>query len=158
MVPCPWVLFCFCFVFSLFCFVVHWLTTLGEGHWPRKGVWGCGAVMTPFFQASWRSPSLPICHQCAAPLMYPHLQFEKKCISALLLVKIAEYSLPRPPLFSRETRSLDPLLGTRAAHTHHKSWVFPRGSWLLYNCPQHRKMHAGKNCLLPTLTYPIYTC
>ena len=25
------------------------------GHWPRKGVWGCAAVMTPFFQASQRS-------------------------------------------------------------------------------------------------------
>ena len=27
----------------------------GGGHWPRKGVWGCAAVMTPFFQASRRS-------------------------------------------------------------------------------------------------------
>ena len=26
-----------------------------RGHWPRKGVWGCVAVMTPFFQASRRS-------------------------------------------------------------------------------------------------------
>ena len=27
----------------------------GGGQWPRKGVWGCAAVMTPFFQASRRS-------------------------------------------------------------------------------------------------------
>ena len=27
----------------------------GGGHWPRKGAWGCAAVMTPFFQASRRS-------------------------------------------------------------------------------------------------------
>ena len=27
----------------------------GGGHWPRKGVWGCAAVMTPFFQATRRS-------------------------------------------------------------------------------------------------------
>ena len=25
------------------------------GHWPREGVWGCAAVMTPFFQTSRRS-------------------------------------------------------------------------------------------------------
>ena len=29
--------------------------TRGGGHWPRKGVWGCAAVMTPFFQATRRS-------------------------------------------------------------------------------------------------------
>ena len=39
------------------------------GHWPRKGVWGCTAVMTPFFQASRRS----LAYQFAiiAPLLCP---------------------------------------------------------------------------------------
>ena len=35
-------------------FVLRRKVTRG-GHWPRKGVWGCAAVMTPFFQTSRRS-------------------------------------------------------------------------------------------------------
>ena len=38
-------------------------------HWPRKGVWGCAAVMTPFFQASQRS--LAYQFTIIAPLLYP---------------------------------------------------------------------------------------
>ena len=39
------------------------------GHWPRKGVWGCAAVMTPFFQASRRS--LAYQFTIIAPLICP---------------------------------------------------------------------------------------
>ena len=39
------------------------------GHWPRKGVWGCAAVMTPFFQASRRS--LAYQFTIIAPLLCP---------------------------------------------------------------------------------------
>ena len=38
-------------------------------HWPRKGVWGCAAVMTPFFQASQRS--LAYQFTIIVPLLYP---------------------------------------------------------------------------------------
>ena len=41
----------------------------GGGHWPRKGVWGCAAVMTPFFQASRRS--LAYQFTIIAPLLCP---------------------------------------------------------------------------------------
>ena len=41
----------------------------GGGHWPRKGVWGCAAVMTPFFQASRRS--LAYQFTIIAPLICP---------------------------------------------------------------------------------------
>ena len=39
------------------------------GHWPRKGVWGCAVVMTPFFQASRRS--LAYQFTIIAPLLRP---------------------------------------------------------------------------------------
>ena len=39
------------------------------GHWPRKGVWGCAAVMTPFFQATRRS--LAYQFTINAPLLCP---------------------------------------------------------------------------------------
>ena len=39
------------------------------GHWPRKGVWGCAAVMTPFFQATRRS--LAYQFTIIAPLLCP---------------------------------------------------------------------------------------
>ena len=39
------------------------------GHWPRKGVWGCAAVMTPFFQATRRS--LAYQFTITAPLLCP---------------------------------------------------------------------------------------
>ena len=41
----------------------------GGGHWPRKGVWGCAAVMTPFFQATRRS--LAYQFTIIAPLLCP---------------------------------------------------------------------------------------
>ena len=43
----------------------HDSPTLG-GHWPRKGVWVCAEVMTPFFQASRRSLAYQFYYQCAA--------------------------------------------------------------------------------------------
>ena len=41
----------------------------GGGHWPRKGVWGCATVMTPFFQATRRS--LAYQRTIIAPLLCP---------------------------------------------------------------------------------------
>ena len=46
--------------------IMHWP---GGGHWPRKGVWGCAAVMTPFFQAIRRS--LAYQFTIIAPLLCP---------------------------------------------------------------------------------------
>ena len=37
-----------------YCWAIIGLYSPG-GHWPRKVVWGCAAVMTPFFQATRRS-------------------------------------------------------------------------------------------------------
>ena len=45
------------------------LAVPGGGHWPRKGVWGCAAVMTPFFQAS--RGSLAYQFTIIAPLLCP---------------------------------------------------------------------------------------
>ena len=60
----------------------------GGGHWPRKGVWGCAAVMTPFFQASRRS--LAYQFTIIAPLLCLHFQIlEKNSIFRLVLVKIS---------------------------------------------------------------------
>ena len=48
----------------------------GGGHWPRKGVWGCAAVMTPLFQASRRS--LAYQFTIIAPLLCPPFSNFKK--------------------------------------------------------------------------------
>ena len=48
----------------------------GRGHWPRKGVWECAAVMTLFIQASWRS--LVFQFTINAPLMCLHFQLIEK--------------------------------------------------------------------------------
>ena len=46
-----------------------YLSPGGWGHWPWKGVWWCAAVMTPFFQATWRS--LAYQFTIIAPLLCP---------------------------------------------------------------------------------------
>ena len=75
----------------------------GGGHWPRKGVWVCAAVMTPFFQAS--RCSLAYQFTINVPLMCPHFQhLEKICIFSLVFgqnfssqeANISEFSLQRP--------------------------------------------------------------
>ena len=66
----------------------HWDAQSGGGHSHWKGVWGCAAVMTPFFQASRRS----LAHQFTvnAPLLCPlfsifrkFLQFQP-CLAKIL--------------------------------------------------------------------------
>ena len=61
----------------------------GGGHWPRKGVWGCAAVMIPFFQATRRSLAYQFI--IIAPLYNArHFQIlEKFSIFSLVLVKIS---------------------------------------------------------------------
>ena len=104
----------------------------GGGHWPRKGVWGCAAVMTPFFQANQRS--LAYQFTTNVPLMCPPFSiFRKFCIFSLVLAKISalktqifQIFVPKTPYFSRKIRSLDPTFENRVAHTHQKkSWVPP---------------------------------
>ena len=63
----------------------------GHSHW--KGVWGCAAVMTPFFQASRRS----LAHQFTlnAPLLCPLFSIFRKFLHFL-------------PCFGQNSSSLDP--------------------------------------------------
>ena len=55
--------------FSIICNFLDLLLHPGGGHWPRKGVWGCAAVMTPFFRATRRS--LAYQFTIIAPLLCP---------------------------------------------------------------------------------------
>ena len=76
----------------------------GHSHW--KGVWGCAALMTPFFQASRRS----LAHQFTvnAPLLCPLFSIFRKFLhfqpcfgqnSSSLDPKFSKFSFPRPPFF-----------------------------------------------------------
>ena len=76
----------------------------GHSHW--KGVWGCAAVMTPFFQASCRS----LAHQFTlnAPLLCPLFSIFRKFLhfqpcfgqnSSSLDPNFSKFSFPRPPFF-----------------------------------------------------------
>ena len=78
--------------------------TGGHSYW--KGLWGCIAVMTPFFQASCRSIASPIYPN--APLLWPpFLIFRKNfanqpCFgqnSSSLDPNFSKFSLPRPLFF-----------------------------------------------------------
>ena len=79
----------------------------GHSHW--KGVWGCAAVMTPFFQASRRS----LAHQFT--------------INALLLcplLSIFRHFLHFQPCFGQNFSSLDP---------NFSKFLFPRPHFLKEN-------------------------
>ena len=76
----------------------------GTSHW--KGVWGCAAVMTPFFQASRRS----LAHQFTVnvPLSCPLFSIFRKFLhfqpcfgqnSSSLDQNFSKFSFPRPPFF-----------------------------------------------------------
>ena len=76
----------------------------GHSHW--KGVWGCAAVMTPFFQASRRS----LAHQFTVnvPLSCPLFSIFRKFLhfqpcfgqnSSSLDQNFSKFSFPRPPFF-----------------------------------------------------------
>ena len=89
----------------------------GGGHYHWKVVWGCAAVMTPFFRASRRS--LASQFTINAPFMCPPFQFlENFAFSALFWAKISALKTqnfwifaPKTPQFSRKTCSLDPTFG-----------------------------------------------
>ena len=53
--PCGWSSPWLMVTHGMACLGPQWSANIPEGHWPRKGVWGFAAVMTPFFQASQRS-------------------------------------------------------------------------------------------------------
>ena len=76
----------------------------GHSHW--KGVWGCAAVMTSFFQASRRS----LAHQFTVnvPLSCPLFSIFRKILhfqpcfgqnSSSLDQNFSKFSFPRPPFF-----------------------------------------------------------
>ena len=76
----------------------------GHSHW--KGVWGCAAVMTPFFQASRRS----LAHQVTVnvPLSCPLFSIFRKFLhfqpcfgqnASSLDQNFSTFSFPRPPFF-----------------------------------------------------------
>ena len=102
----------------------------GHSHW--KGVWGCAAVMTPFFQASCRS----LAHQFTVnvPLSCPLFSIFRKFLhfqpcfgqnSSSLDQIFSTFSFPRPH-FLRKIRSLDPTFwNPRGTHPPKKSWVPP---------------------------------
>ena len=102
----------------------------GHSHW--KGVWGCAAVMTPFFQAIRRS--LAYQFTVNAPLLWlPFSSFRQflhfqLCFgqnSSSLDPNFSKLLFPRPP-FSRKIRSLDPTFwNPRGTHPQKekKSWV-----------------------------------
>ena len=78
----------------------------GGGHWPRKGVWGCAAVMTPFFQASRRS--LAYQFTIIAPLLCPPFSNFRKnfnfqpCFGQKFQLsrrKFSKFTFPRPLIF-----------------------------------------------------------
>ena len=78
----------------------------GHSHW--KGVWGCAAVMTPFFQASRRS----LAHQFTlnAPLLCTLFSIFRKFLhfqpcfgpnSSSLNPNFSKFSFSRPPFFQK---------------------------------------------------------
>ena len=73
------------------CAYLCWIPGGGHSHW--KGVWGCAAVMTPFFQTSHRS--LAYQFTVNAPLLCP-------------LFSIFRKFLHFQPFFGQNYSSLDP--------------------------------------------------
>ena len=106
----------------------------GHSHW--KGVWGCAAVMTPFFQASCRS--LAYQFTVNAPLLWPPFSIFRKILdfqpwfgqnSSSLDPNFSKFSFLRPP-FSRKIRSLDPTFwNLRDTHPPKKVECPPPGIW-----------------------------
>ena len=102
----------------------------GHSHW--KGVWGCAAVMTPFFQVSRHS----LAHQFTlnAPLLCPLFSIFRKVLhfqpcfgqnSSSLDPNFLIFSFPRPP-FYQENPLPRPYILKPAWHTPtKKSWVPP---------------------------------
>ena len=93
----------------------------GHSHW--KGIWGCAAVMTPFFQASRRS----LAHQFTvnAPLLCPPFSIFRKFLHfqpcfgqnlSSLDPKFSKFLFPRPHFF-KENLLPRPYIFKPAWHT-----------------------------------------
>ena len=88
------------------------------GALPLEVLWGCATVMTPFFQASWGSPSLPIYRQHTAHVL-PFSIFRRKlyfqpCVwpkFQLSRCNFLKFLLPGLLIFLGKTRTLDPAFG-----------------------------------------------
>ena len=95
----------------------------GHSHW--KGVWGCAAVMTPFFQASRRS--LAYQFTVNGPLLRPPFSIFRKFLDF-------------QPCFGQNSSSLGPIFWNPCGtHPPKKSWVPPRAqtctqSYVKSNC------------------------
>ena len=112
----------------------------GGGHWPRKGVWVCAAVTTPFFQAS--RCSLAYQFTINVPLMCPpfstfrkNLHFQPCFWPKFQLSRGKHFWIfaPKTLIFQGKTRSLDPTFGNpRGTYSPKNSWVPPPGQlvWL----------------------------
>ena len=107
--------------------IQHKVPPGGHSHW--KGVWGCAAVMTPFFQASRRS----LAHQFTlnAPLLCPLFSIFRKFLhfqpcfgqnSSSLDPSFSKFSFSRPPFF-QENPLPRPYIFKPAWHTPTKKKV-----------------------------------
>ena len=95
--------------FSLALLSLSFLVLLPGGHSHWKGVWGCAAVMTPFFQASRRS--LAYQFTANAPLLCPLISIFRTFLhfqpcfgqnSSSLDPNFSKFSFPRPPFFKEK--------------------------------------------------------
>ena len=122
----------------------------GHSHW--KGVWGCAAVMIPFFQASRRS--LAYQFSVNAPLLWPPFSIFRKfldfqpCFGQNFSSKdpnFSKFSFPRPPFF-KENPLPRPYILKPAWHTSTKKKkkklnAPPPGLWLFNLLPRSSFFH-----------------
>ena len=128
----------------------------GEGHWPRKGVWGCATLMWPPYHAS------PVVHkgpissksQFTRPLLKRNsslysLNFCPNFSSQAFKLRHFQFTSPqiwkflvhKPPLSDAKISSQAHTSEMRAAHPYlKKSWVPPEGSHP-FICWMHRIYH-----------------
>ena len=91
--------------------IIMWVFDWGGGHLPWKVVWGCAAVMTPFFRPV-STPNLPsMCRSCAPPpfsILRKNLYFQPCFLSKFQLsrCKFAKFLFPRLLIFQRNVCSL----------------------------------------------------
>ena len=149
------------------CTRCHWIRYIGSdvitspstikhpgGHLHWKGVWGCAAVMTSFFQASRRS--LAYQFTVNAPLLWPPFSIFRKFLdfrpcfgqnSSSLDPNFSKFSFPRPPFF-KENPLLRPYFLKPAWHTSTKKKLSaPPGLniWATYYITP---FSTSRNCLL----------
>ena len=100
-----------------------WSSPSPGGHWPRKGVWSCAAVMTPFFQANRRS--LAYQFTINAPLMCPPFTIFSLDFGQNFSSQDAIFPLPRPLIFQGKSVPMTLLLKNPTAHTQQKKVECP---------------------------------